>query len=293
MAEAKSLGEQINEEYIRLSEDPNRGLDTICEMLMDYLPGIIGRHIYMSARQARIEAVDEVLQNTIGDILEKGFTNFSPVKGKFASYCGQIAVNNALNYGKAWYERWGAIDGDEEAADENIADWSTESKIDKVGDTYHSNPENIVIKNEYRILCKEWAEKFINTFVNIDTKPYKLVGSGYSIILSKKYPTNNNKNDLTSPKWALDQLNDCTVQYGADSFISEVNDWTNIKTVNWSPNFDVNMKKEEFGQSIADIVFGEHFDRKSIENWDNSIRKKVKKELIDFECSDKNSLSWE
>ncbi len=293
MAEAKSLGEQINEEYIRLSEDPNRGLDTICEMLMDYLPGIIGRHIYMSARQARIEAVDEVLQNTIGDILEKGFTNFSPEKGKFASYCGQIAVNNALDYGKAWHERWGAIDGDEEAADENIVDWSNESKIDKVGDTYHSNPENIVIKNEYRTLCKEWAEKFINTFVNIDTKPYKLVGSGYSIILSKKYPTNNNKNDLTSPKWALDQLNDRTVQYGADSFISEVNDWTNIKTVNWSPNFDVNMKKEEFGQSIADIVFGEHFDRKSIENWDNSIRKKVKKELIDFECSDKNSLSWE
>jgi hypothetical protein len=46
------------------------------------------------------------------------------------------------------------------------------------------------------------------------------------------------------------------------------------------------MRKEEFGKPISDIVFGEHFDRKSIENWDNSIRNKVRKQLIDTECVD-------
>ncbi len=289
----KSLRQQINEEYALIAANPERGLDKICELLISHLPLVIGRHIYASVKNVDEDAIDEVLQTTMEEIIEKAFINYNEEKAEFATYCERIAVNNSIDYGNEWCKRWNnndesftdlaARNSDEE---EKVGWGDISSEQSDSGDEFHSNPERVIVKNEFRSICKEWAEKFLNIFVNIETKPYKLVGSGYSIILSKKYPTNDNKNDATSPNWALSQLSDKTVKKGADNFISEVNDWARIDTIKWGPNFGVNMRKEEFGKPISDIVFGEHFDRKSIENWDNSIRNKVRKQLIDTECVD-------
>lgn len=275
---AQSYGEQINDEYRLYCLDSSRGLERLSSLLLVYLEPIARMNLsIVNSRVSQLD-VEDVIQNAIADILESGLNNFKDNKGQFATYCGRITTNKALDYRKKIVSRLLKETNDEEVM---LAEtWSdTDDNIVYFG----SNPENIVLREEYYKQCRNWAEKFLKTYVNLDVKPYKLVGSGYSIILSKKYPTNNNKNDLTSAKWAYDQIENLPVKNGAESFINEVNEWIKYTHLSWNADFEKALEDTEYGQPMGQLVFGQHFDRKSIENWDNSIRKKIKREMASLE----------
>ncbi|MCR4674274.1 MAG: hypothetical protein K5675_04625 [Lachnospiraceae bacterium] len=263
------LGKRIDAEYLRIYDNPDANADELYNMLSVYLRPIVRTHLGMFS--GRKQDVEDVLQNVLIVIFSKGCRTFDPEKGRFCTYCGRIAKNRTLTYQEKVSTR-SSYEISLDNADDAVAS-------DIFSDTYHSNPEKMYISEEMRQEFKDLTDRALNIFVRLDAKPYKLVGTGYSMVLSKKYPTANNKNDLTSPTWALSKLGDATVKAGADNFITEMNDWAKFSQLSWGKSFDENMKKEEFGEPISSLVFGDHFDRKSFENWDNSIRNKIKKEL--------------
>ncbi len=291
------LIDKINEEYLRICDNPEADLTDLYNMLKRYLYRVVKANLNFETQSwLKKQDVEDALQEILTFLLTDGIKKCNPELMKFSSYCYMTAKRRSISAYKDFLREKGLDVPDEMkstndgGANDSLMDSTALSDILK--DTYHSNPERIFVNQQMRREYMELTKSALEIFMNLDTKPYKLVGSGYSMFISKKYPTNNNANDLTSPTWALEQLEDVTVKSGSKDFINELNDWAQYSQFQWGPEFDENMKKEEFGKPISRLVFGDHFDRKAFENWDNSIRNKLKKELHRKEDRIGEMIDW-
>lgn len=122
-----------------------------------------------------------------------------------------------------------------------------------------------------------YFKQFIHKILNQKEKPYRTVGCCYTIILFQLL--NPHTKELSSPAWAFEELKDNTIQISADRFIDEINGRINFGKISWGSYFQDAMETEEHGELICNIIFGERFKRKDLENWSRRFRSKLKDEI--------------
>ena len=269
------LKEEIEEEYDSIVE----GIQTDKNHLFELLSQYIRRTIEITLRngkQAIKEDVEEVIQNTLLAILESGITNYRKQGKSFAGYCCMIARNKAIDYvKKRRRDTIGII-----AIDSN-SDYNDDEKIDYL--IYHESnekvktPENRLMAMEYHLEHIRMLKQFIHKILHQREKPYKTVGCCYTIILFQLL--NPRTKELSSPAWAFEELKDNTIQISADRFINEINGRVNFGKISWGSYFQDTMEAEEHGELICNIIFGERFKRKDLENWSRRFRNKLKDEI--------------
>lgn len=186
-----------------------------------------------------------------------------------------IAKNKAIDYVKKRNREkiaMIAVDGDTEYCDDE--------KIDYL--LYHHSkgsvqtPENRILALESQMEHINLLKSLLHRILNWKEKAYKTVGCCYTIILFQLL--NPTTKELSSPAWAYEELKDNTVQESADRFLLEFNKRVRFGKISWGSHFEDSMETEEDGILICDIVFGERFKRKDLENWSLRLRNKIKQE---------------
>lgn len=268
------LGTRINEEFNRIIHTPEKDTNHLCELLLQYLPGVIGPLLNHSRLCQLSQSQDDVLQMAIEEILVNGMRTFNPDKGKFATYCGKIASNVCINIMQE------IADNKADVLEEELLQLSIEES-EKYPNMWGRSPESVLLQSEemqkFADFCKEWTLKYLDTYMNLDYPVHKMVGSAYSLILSKK--SLENTKDLSSPKWACEVLGNKSVEAGSQIFIDEMNRWIPYLNLSWGENFEHAKEEILFGKRTADVVYGEHFVPKHFENWDTGIRAKIRKTM--------------
>ena len=90
--------------------------------------------------------------------------------------------------------------------------------------------------------------------------------------------------ELTSPSWAFDELKDKTIEDSSDRFSREINEWFPHFGLCWGNDFLDGMDEIEEEIYISDMIFGEHFKAKDLENWSTRTRKKIREEMFEQSC---------
>lgn len=150
------------------------------------------------------------------------------------------------------------------------------------GGEVYCNPEKLLIRQEKRLEQIEAVKKYLHRMVSQKGKPYRTVGSCYTMILFHRH--NPGSKELSSPKWAFETVREDTVEESADQFINEMNEWFPRLHLYWGDDFLDGMEEMEEGIYISDMVFGEHFKVKDFENWSLRLRWKMREELLEEVC---------
>lgn len=275
MIDYQLLKQEIEQEYDSIVEGKQKDKNHLFELLNQYIRRTIEITI-RNGSQALHEDVEEVIQNTMLVILESGISNYRKQGNSFAGYCCMIARNKAIDYVKRRRRdttRMIAIDGS--------SDYNDDEKIDYL--LYHKAKEKVKTP-EYRLLTIEYQiehirmlKQLLHRILNQKEKPYKTVGCCYTIILFQLL--NPQTKELSSPAWAFEELKEDTVQISADRFVNEINKRVKFGKITWGSYFQDSMETEEDGELICNIIFGDRFKRKDLENWSLRFRNKLKDEI--------------
>lgn len=263
MHEKPSLGEKIEEAFHRIQE--NRGGDEaeLYELLLSYIRGVV-RHYYSNPYKTdNSETIEDITQDVLVDIFRLDLKNFEEKNGKFVTYCGVIAKNKTIDA-----MRWQARHRVE-----------TEEEIDS--SVSGKSAESMVMEEYEKLELIDRTKRYLQLFVELPEKPYRLVSCCFSLLLFHRYFPHTS--ELSSPGWALEQLVESSVELGADRFIEEMNEWIPYVSLYWSDEFLDGLEQVEYGQPVGQLIFGEHFKKKDFENWGIRIREKVKKKMAEAE----------
>ena len=118
--------------------------------------------------------------------------------------------------------------------------------------------------------------------MNQDDKPYRTLGCCYTLVLFNLI--NEDSKDLSSPKWAFEKMKDYDMQMNADEFMNEFHEHMPSVELEWGDVFLDGMDELEQGVYISEMIFGEHFSKKDLENWSLRFRRKMRLKLFEEMC---------
>ena len=246
-------------------------IDRMYEKLYTYLRGFVAAFLRSNGCMDR-DVAEEVTQDTLTEIATDKIHTFVKKEAKFTTFCTVIAKNKALTYVRK-VNRYCLHEYDE----------TEERKIFHFGSKEaYSDPEKLLVKYERRLEQIEAVKKYLNKMVNQTGKPYRTVGCCYTMILYHRHHPNSK--ELSSPKWAFETIREDTVELSADNFIEEMNEWFPKLHLYWGDAFLDGMEEIENDTRVSDIVFGERFKEKDLENWSLRMRRKMREELLEEVC---------
>jgi DNA-directed RNA polymerase specialized sigma24 family protein len=269
------LKREIEQEYEKIDSGIQKDKNRLFELLIQYIRKTIEITV-RNGGQAAQEDVEEVIQITMLVILETGLSNYKRQGKSFAGYCCMIARNKAIDYMKRRRRDSIAM-----IAIDQDTDYNEDEKIDYLM-YYHTKehiktPENRLLSLECQLEHIRMLKHFVQILMNQKDKAYKTIGCCYTIILFQLL--NPKTKELSSPAWAFDELRNNTIQFSADRFLNEFNKRVKVGRLSWGSHFQDSMETEEDGTLICDIIFGDRFKRKDLENWSLRFRNKLKDEI--------------
>ena len=263
MSEKMTLGEKIEEVLHYMQEKQCLEENLFYELLFPYIKGIVKRYYINPYKNDNQEIIEDITQNVMVDIFQLDILHFEEKGGKFVTYCGVIAKNKVID-AMRWQKRHPIMA--EEKIDYNLSEKSVEA---------------IIMDGYEKLELINLTKRYMRLFIELPEKPYRLVSCCYTILLYQRYFPHTT--ELSSPKWAYEQLEEDCVEEGADRFIREINEWIPYMQLYWSDEFLDKLYDVEFGKRVGELVFGEQFKKKDFENWSIRIREKVKKKMIEEE----------
>lgn len=269
MSDIAALCQRINETYTRYLSDKSVE-DALFRDLSKYLNFVLLTIVKNTSDR------EEVVQNALISIFNKGVNQYRKDKSGFTTYCATIAKNTAMDYYRAKNRKNYALTGDE------VLDAASSSLGDAAPNPI-KNPERTILELEQQLARIEALKRVLDVFLTMDKPPYRLISSGFSIFLGRKYhPTSK---DLTFVKWAYEELEQATVSDGSFRFLKEMNEWIPSRHIEWGPEFKRQLLYDDkkIRKPVYSIVFGEHFKQKDFENWCTSIRTGIKKKMMELE----------
>lgn len=261
-----SAAEIIEAEYDAFCLDRSRDLTGMYELLYDYIYSFIAGKI---KHNPYIESwrVEEFTQETMIAVAKKIHT-YEKKEAKFTTFCCVIAKNKIYDYVRKEVGR----QREECQETEDIFVMSRQ---------LFGNPERILLLQEYKLEQIVLLKKYLRLLMSQKGKPYRTAACCYAMILFHKYYPKTK--ELSSPKWAFEEIHDSTVEESADRFEKEINQWFPGYGLYWGEDFLDEMEEKENGFLIADMVYEEHFKVKDFENWSLRMRKKIKDTLLEQE----------
>lgn len=263
-----SVVELIEAEYEAFCLDRSKDLSKMYELLYDYIYSFVVRKIKHNP-YVDFGCAEEVTQEAMMAVAEKIYT-FEKKGAKFTTICCAIAKNKMIDYIRE------KISQKEDATEEIVMEGDFFG-----GHGMFGNPEKLLLMQEHKLEQIELLKKYLRLFMSQKGKPYKTAACCYTMILFHKYHPNTK--ELSSPKWAFDEIHDYTVEESADRFEREINQWFPKYGLYWGDDFLDEMEESVEGLLIADMVYEEHFRVKDFENWSIRMRKKMKDTILERE----------
>lgn len=277
MVDFETLKREIDLNYKEIKSGNITNMNRIYDLLRKYIRKTIEKTI-MYGGYVDQNAVEDLMQDTLLDIFEKGIYTYREQGKSFAGYCCMIARNKAIDFTykrrrenvRLVYSREGS-----EFKDEHL-DYVVYHNMGEVNSITDS-PEKRIIELEQQLEYADALKKYLLLIMDQRDKPYKVVGYCYTVILYQIY--NPSTKTLSSPTWAFEEMKEETIQYSADRFLKEFNNRLSRGRITWGPHFIDQMDEEEYGILISDMIFQEHFTKKDLENWTVRLRNKLRKQL--------------
>ena len=266
-----TLGETIEQEYLAYCADHNRNLNQLFEAIRKYIRPTISM-IVRKGDYLDENSVDEIEQDVLVSIFEKGIDEFEKESALFATYCTAIAKNKAIDWGRKWMRRRETFYESDEYKSQEV-----EEKLSSA--QYHLSPEQQYLMSEQLKEQYELMKKYLYYLVNQKEKPYRTVGCCYTLILFGLQ--NPNTIELSSPKWAFTEMKKYSIDDNANIFINRFHYYMPYVSLRWGNDFLDGMDEKEDGIYISDMIFGEHFVVKDLENWSLRFRKKIRQQLVE------------
>ena len=266
MSNIAALSQRINETYIRYQSDKSAE-DALFRDLSAYLDFVLLPLIGDPVSRA------DVLQNALIKIFRKGIKQYQPDKSGFSTYCCMIAKNTATDYLRQQQRQRC------ELTENNILE-NAGFSYDGTVPTVYENPELTQVRLLEHLAAIEAMKSCLRLFLNLDKPAPCLVSSGFSIFVGRKHHPRSKK--LTFSNWAYKELKKSSVCTGDARFREEMTDWAPNTKFHWGPSFSNSLfsKDEATGLPVFELIFGEHFTEKDFENWCNSVRKQLKKQMM-------------
>lgn len=271
MSNLTVLGEAIEQEYQMYKKDSERDLNTLFTMVRDYIRPTIAMVIKKGSYLDE-DSVEELAQDVMLTLAAGGLEKYQEGNAHFATYCTKIAMNKAIDWGRKWTRHAEEYYEGDEALNQYV-----ESKLSASG--FHLTPEQEYLKKEYVYEQYETMKKYLNILVNQTGKPYRTLGCCYTLVLFNL--VHPDSKELSSPKWAFDEMKDSDMQENADEFMNEFHERMPSVELEWGDDFLDGMDEQENGTYISEMIFGEHFTKKDLENWSLRFRKKMRQELFE------------
>jgi len=267
MNDYTSLKMEVEVEYDAYCVDRTRDLERLFEKLSLFLT-YMTRKFMMQNRYVDEDEIGDIVNDTLADIIEKGLERFEKKEADFSTFCAAV-VKNKIRH---WMRKQIRIRVTEDSKLEQCYEEGYRSEE-------YRSPEQQLLACEERLEMITLLKKYIKVLMDWDQKPYRTVSCGFTMILFQKYHPKTK--ELTSPKWAYEELADATVEEGASRFIKEMKEWMPTYNLVWGDAFINAMDEMEDGLYVSDIIFGERFKVKDFENWSLRLRKAIKKHLLE------------
>lgn len=265
-----NLLEEIEAEYDAYCEDMTRNMDEMYAKLSDYLKSVIAMTI-KEGSYIDTDMVEELTQDVLIAIATDKIHTFEKKTAKFTTFCVTVAKNKALDYVR--YRNRHRMTSFEEMEEEGAVFSSQD---------IYRNPEKLLIWQEQKLEQIELVKEYLQRMMNQKGKPYRTVGCCYTMVLFHRYHPKSK--ELTSPGWAFDEIKETTIEDSSDRFSREINEWFPRFGLCWGDAFLDGMDEMEEGIYISDMIFGEHFRTKDLENWSVRMRKKIREEMFERTC---------
>lgn len=274
MSDLKKLGIEIEQEYQLYKSDAQRDLNALFSKVREYIRPTITMMVKKGSYLDE-DSVEELTQDVMLTLVSGGLERFQEGNAQFATYCTKIAMNKAIDWGRKWMRRAETYyEGDEEL------NQYVESKLSK--ESSQLTPEQEYVRTEFVAEQHEAMKKYLNILVNQNAKPYRTLGCCYTLVLYNLVHTDSK--ELSSPKWAFEVMKDRDMQENADEFMDEFHKRMPNTELEWGDEFLDGMDEQEKGIYISEMIFGEHFTKKDLENWSLRFRQKMRRELFEEVC---------
>lgn len=264
------LSDQIETEYDAYCADSHYNTDRMYAKLGEYLSGIIAITI-KEGNYIDVDIVDELTQEVLILVATDKIHSFEKKEARFTTFCAVIAKNKALDYVRKRNRH--RLDSFEKMEEEGM---------EFAGQDIYQNPETLLLRQEYRLHQIRLLKKYLQLIMSQKGKPYRTVGCCYTMVLYHRHHPDSR--ELSSPKWAYEELADYTIDDSSTRYICEINAWFPTFGLYWGEDFQNGMDEREDNVYISDMIFGEHFKVKDLENWSLRMRNKIKCTLIEQEC---------
>ncbi len=259
MNDYTTLGEEIEAEYQCYREDEEHDLNRLFAALQEYIEPIIASVIGRGTDRGELE---ELCQDVMLEIMQGALDRFEKKGARFATYCGAIAKNRAIDRVRRYYTN----------REDLCDDFSAKSMSTGM------SPERTYLEKERLQEQYKMVQQFLDLLANQKEKPYRTVANCFSLILFALQHTDTK--ELGSPSWSYQRLHDRSVEMGADEFVAEFRMQMPYLMFEWGDEFLDEMDEKENDIYISDIIFGERFTRKDFENWSLRMRQKMRRELM-------------
>lgn len=299
LPKGKQPGEVVNSLFDRMMRNDKEALEQVLGILADRTFAMLCSRLE-SVGCYSADHVDDLMQIIRMEIMKKSFRGFprKVTKEGFYGYLIQIVQNQTKRYRKEQlHDRQSLVyEKDTEKKPDPL-----ERQIRKQG-LLSSDLEEQAISREEDGLKKRVLDYFMEALAWTDRKPYQAVTYGYAYLLpkilndSRKRELKRKVNVISGREsgkqasgyeedsdflwgeitrksefltgWAMDAMCRKKVRFLAEEFMKLYNmDPLNGKPVAWEDPFQQNMREEEKGKPIEELVITEEFDQLAIKNW--------------------------
>lgn len=271
MGNYTSLKRDVEAEYDAYCVNRDGNIEALCEKLSVFL-AYMTRKFMVRNGYVDEDEIGDIVNEALADIVEKELHHFEKREAEFSTYCAAIVKNKI----RLWMRRRTRVilAEDEELEEKNEGAYQSEE---------YMSPEQRILIYEERLEMIALLKKYIKILMDWPQKPYRTVSCGFTMILFQKYHAKTK--ELTSPKWAYEELFHTSVEAGAERFIKEMQEWMPNLRFLWSDDFVDALDEMENDCYVSEIVFGERFKVKDFENWSLRLQKAIKKRLWETEVA--------
>lgn len=265
-----NLLEEIEAEYDAYCANREKKLDNMYAKLSQYLKGMVAMMI-REGSYVDVDMAEELTQEVLITIATDKIHTFEKKDAKFTTFCITIAKNKALDYVRKRNRH--RMTSYEEMEEEGF---------ELAGHELYRNPERLLLMQERKLRQIEAVKKYLYLLMHQKGKPYRTVGCCYTMVLFHRYHPDTK--ELSSPGWAYAEIKADTIEDSSSRFAREINEWFPRFGLYWGDAFLDGMDEKEEDTYISDMVFGEHFKTKDLENWSLRMRNKIRQELLKQAC---------
>lgn len=265
-----NLLDEIEAEYDAYCANRERNIDNMYVKLGEYLKGMIAM-IIREGSYVDVDMADELTQEVLVVIATDKIHTFEKKEAKFTTFCATIAKNKALDYVRR-RNRY-RMDSFEKMEDEGL---------EFAGKELYQNPERLLLLQERKLRQIETLKKYLQLLMQQKGKPYRIVGCCYTMVLFHRYHPDSK--ELSSPSWAYEEIKTDSIEDSSARYAREINEWFPTFSLYWGDEFQDGMDEKEDDVYISEMIFGEHFKTKDLENWSLRMRSKIRQELLEQAC---------